>query len=47
MKIGNFEITCTQCESKDIAIVDVYKDSDFDEDVKRIKCKNCDEEVDI
>ena len=41
MKIGDFEITCTNCSSKNVVIVDVHKDSDFDEDFKRLKCANC------
>jgi len=47
MEIGNFEITCTECGSKDVIIINVHKDSDFDENFKRIKCKNCHLEIEI
>ena len=47
MIIGDFEIICTNCGSEDLVIVDVHKDSDFDEDFKRLKCADCHAETEI
>lgn len=47
MKVGSFEIKCMNCGSKEVVIVDVHKDSEFDESFKRIKCANCHAGVEV
>ena len=47
MELGNFEIICRKCGSKNVVIVDVHKNNDFDEDFKRLKCANCHTETEI
>ena len=47
MTTSNFDIECLNCGSNDVVIVDVHKDSDFDEDYKKIKCANCHAEEEI
>ncbi len=44
MKIGDFEITCIACGSKDVEFVDVMSKT---EDYVKIKCKNCENEVEV
>lgn len=47
MKTSNFNIECLNCGSNDVVIVDIHKDSDFDEDYKCIKCCSCHAEEEI
>ena len=41
METSNFEIICLNCGSNCVIIVNVEKDSVYDEDYKIIKCVNC------
>jgi len=48
MKIGNFEIKCTNCGSEDVVVFTLHTSDDAgDEELTMLKCGNCLTEAEV